>query len=105
VSAGVAIDAQGNEIILPSEMDCALPGKGETAYLILSWAERGIDSVPVAGGQSIPSRLEEYAILKCEPDSDDRQRSGIVLARLKKSRGKWQVDKKFRVRRAKRVPR
>ena len=105
VGAGVAIDAQGNEIILSSDLDCAPPGKWETAYLVLSWAERGTDPVPVAGDQTMPSRVEEYAILKCEPDADGRQPSGVVLARLNKSRGKWQVDKRFRLRRAKRLPR
>jgi hypothetical protein len=51
--------------------------------------------------QIVPSRVEEYAILKYEADQDEAKQTGVVLARFKNVRGKWEVDKKFRVRRAK----
>jgi hypothetical protein len=53
------------------------------------------------GDPTVPSKTEEYAVLKYQPDHKDAARDGIVLARLKKVRGKWKVDKKFRRRRAK----
>jgi hypothetical protein len=106
VKAGTAIDPMGNEISLASGVRCPFPEKGETAYLVLYWAERETDPVPLPGSgdegdQTIPSRVEEYAILKYELDQDGTKHAGVTLARLKKLRGKWKIDKKFRVRRAK----
>lgn len=106
VNAGMAIDPEGNEIILPSAVQCSFPEEGEEAYLVLYWAERDTDPVPISGGESdmnqmVPSRVEEYAILKYEADQGDAKQTGVVLARLQNRDGKWEVDKKFRVRRVK----
>ena len=106
VNAGMAIDPEGNEIILPSAVQCSFPEEGEEAYLFLYWAERDTDLVPISGGESdmiqvVPSRVEEYAILKYGPDQGDGKHPGVVLARLQNAGGKWEVDKKFRVRRVK----
>jgi hypothetical protein len=103
VNAGAAIDPQGNEIFVTSAVQCPLPEEGDVAYLMLHWAERETDPVPVPGSdgdgeQIVASRVEEYAILKYETDLSASESSGIVLARLKKARGKWKIDKKFRVR-------
>ncbi|HXQ39028.1 MAG TPA: hypothetical protein VN843_33825, partial [Anaerolineales bacterium] len=105
VNAGVAIDSMGNEIILPSAVECPLPDDGEVAYLVLYWAERGIDPVPVLGStnednQTVASRVEEYAMLKYESEEDASNTSGVVLAYLKKFNGQWETDKKFSIRRA-----
>jgi hypothetical protein len=106
VSPGVAIDPFGNEIIVSSAVQCAFPEEYELAYLVLYWAERETDSVPARSAegesdQTVPSRVEEYAILKYETEDGGNSQNGIVLARLKKERGKWKVDKKYSVRRAK----
>ena len=106
VNAGMAIDPEGNEIMLTSAVPCPLPEEGEEAYLVLYWAERDTDPVPVPGDDSdmhriVPSRVEEYAILKYEAEQVEAKHTGVVLARLKSVHGKWEVDKKFRVRRAK----
>jgi hypothetical protein len=106
VNAGMAIDPEGNEIMLPSAVKYPFPEEGEEAYLVLYWAERDTDPVPISSGESdmdqiVPSRVEEYAILKYEADQDEAKQTGVVLARFKNVRGKWEVDKKFRVRRAK----
>lgn len=105
VNAGVAIDPMGNEIILSSAVECPLPDDGETAYLVLYWAERGIDPVPVPGSESegdqtVPSRVEEYAVLKYESEEGASNISGVVLACLKKLNGQWAIDRKFSLRRA-----
>jgi len=106
VNAGMAIDPEGNEIMLPSAVQCPFPETGTEAYLVLYWAERETDPIPVPGSgsedsQTVPSRVEEYAILKYEVDQRSAKHTGVVLARLKKVRGKWKVDKKFRVHRVK----
>lgn len=105
VNAGMAIDPQGNEIMLPSAVQYPLPEEGEEAYLVLYWAERDTDPVPISSADSdtnqiVSSRVEEYAILKYEADQSEAKHTGVVLARLKNVDGKWEVDKKFRVRRA-----
>ena len=106
VNAGMAIDPEGNEIMLPAAVQYPFPENGDEAYLVLYWAERETDPIPVPGGgsegdQTVPSRVEEYAILKYEADQVGAKHAGVVLARLKKVRGKWKIDKKFRVRRVK----
>jgi hypothetical protein len=103
VNAGVAIDRMGNEIFLPSAVSCPFPEAGDTAYLVLYWAERETDPVPVPsaeGDQMMPSRVEEYAILRYEPEEGTTDPSGVVLAYLKKVDGQWEIDKKFPVRKA-----
>ena len=105
VNNGVAIDRLGNEIFLPAAVRCPFPDKGDMAYLVLYWAERETDFVPVTGSETdgdqiAPSRVEEYAILKYEPEEGNTNSSGVVLAHLKKLHGQWKIDKKFPVRKA-----
>lgn len=106
VSPGVAIDPQGNEIFLPAVVAVPVPKKGDFARLMLYWSERETDFVPVPsstgeGGGMAASRIEEYAILNVEAEEATLKPNGIMLARLKKFRGVWRVDKKFRVRHVK----
>ena len=107
VSPGTALDRLGNEITLSGAVRCPFPEKCEMAYLVLYWAERGTDPVPVLideidTGQTMDSRVEEYAILKYESEEDRAHRhAGVVLARLMKIRRRWKVDQEFHVQRAK----
>jgi hypothetical protein len=107
VASGIALDALGNEIIISSAVRCPLPMKSEKAYLVLYWAERGTDRVPImADGNETwewtASRMEEYAILKYETE-EGRTHSygGIVLARMVKIGRMWKVDEEFQVQRVK----
>lgn len=106
VNAGMAVDAQGNVIHLESPVHCPPPEKGSSAYLVLGWVERETDPIPVFGAgsdaeQTHRSRVEELAIFRYETNQKAARQSGVILARLKKARGKWKVDKEFRVRRRK----
>ena len=106
VNAGMAIDRDGNEILLPSALQIPFPENGEESYLVLYWAERETDPVPAPGkeaeeGQTVPSQVEEYAILKYETDQPVAKDAGVVLARLKKAGKKWKIDEEFRVHRGK----
>lgn len=74
VNAGLAVDGEGHLIYLESPVLCPLPQNGTTAYLVLGWAERGTDPVPLFGTgdedeQRIPSRIEELAVLRYETSS------------------------------------
>lgn len=104
VSLGYAIDPDGNDVILPKDMLGSFPSAGIAAYLVLCWAEREVDLIPFLyssseGEQLVASRIEEYAVLKYETDKRKADQTGVVLARLKKIRGKWKIDKQFRARR------
>jgi hypothetical protein len=107
VAPGTALDPLGNEITLYSVVRCPLPQRSEIAYLVLYWAERETDPVPVLingneTGQTLASRVEEYAILKYEVEADRAERhAGVVLARLVKIHRTWKVDDEFRVQRPK----
>jgi hypothetical protein len=104
VSPGTALDPLGNEINLFSAVRCPLPQKLNIAYLVLYWAERETDPVPIHEndtGLSMASRVEEYAILQYQTsESPADSHTGIVLARLIKVRRQWKVDQEFQVPRA-----
>ena len=104
VNAGLAIDSRGNIIYLASPVQCPPPDEGMTAYLVLQWAERETDPVSVPGTgedgeKTVPSQVEEYAILRYETDQEAAKQSGVILACLKKARGKWKIDKEYRIQR------
>ena len=104
VSPGYAIDPRGNDLILPKDVQATMPAKGNSIYLVLRWAEREVDLIPllsssVEGEQFVATRIEEYAVLEDETDKRKATQAGAVLARLKKIRGKWKVDKQFRAHR------
>ena len=88
VAPGTALDPLGNEINLFSTVRCPFPVKCEMAFLVLYWAEREIDPIPVLTGesetgQSMASRMEEYAILMYKSDvGRANNHVGVVLARL-----------------------
>src|SRR5215216_1581230 len=95
VNAGMAIDPQGNEILLPSAVECPFPDEEKVVYLVLYWAERDTDPLPApdADGKengTVPSHVEEFAVLKYEADQSNDKPTGVALARLKTVRGKWE---------------
>ncbi len=105
VAPGTAIDPLGNEIHVFSTVRCPYPTLFDVVLLVLYWAERETDFVPILAeeGESernVASRMEEYAILKYEfDDGRPRHRMGIILARLKKFKRKWMVDEEFELQR------
>jgi hypothetical protein len=118
VSAGYALDAEGNDVLLASPQQGPLPVDGDAACLCLRWAERETDQVPVPGeptGSLDPTAaaaVEEVALLKyesecpslkqkkpCENGIGCDNQHGFVLARLLKRHGAWKIDSSFRARR------
>jgi hypothetical protein len=101
VSPGLAIDPLGNEILLAEPISFPWPADGETACLVLCYAERLTDPLPAVGpeGEAMEfSRIEEVATLKYEAQPDGNP-NGVPLARLKRGRRRWKIDKKFRLHR------
>lgn len=106
VGAGLALDAQGNEVVLPETQYVPFPAAGKKTCLVIAYAERETDFVPVQSSEGeamAATRVEEYAVLKLEATRAGEEGTcddeGIVLARLKKRSGAWRVDKRFEVRR------
>jgi hypothetical protein len=109
VDPGLAVDAAGNEICVPTAQTIAFPaGRGEV-YLALHYAEIGIDLIPVpgsSGGETpgcLPSRIQEsftlgFAPPGTEPPSPPPPQASppVRLARLRRTRGRWTVDSRFR---------
>ncbi len=110
VEAGYAIDPAGNDILLPEAQTVAFPERGKRACLMIEWAERETDFVPVRSSEVEEemleaTRVEESAALALDTartgDEEPCSGDGIILARLKKRGGVWRVDKRFVASRAK----
>lgn len=108
VEAGYAIDPAGNDILLPEAQTVAFPERGKKACLVIEWAERETDFVPMRSSEieeemMAATRVEEYATLRLDTahtgEEELCEENGIVLAHLKKRGGVWRVDKRFVVRR------
>jgi hypothetical protein len=104
VEPGYAIDQMGNDILLPQAQVAAFPERGKRACLIIEWAERETDFVPVRSSEveeelMAATRVEEYATLRLDTartgEEEACEDDGIVLARLKKRGGVWRLDKRF----------
>ncbi len=100
VSAGMALDPLGNLIAMARPQQAVLPEQENMVYVVVYWAEREADHVPVPGADEAALYIEEYAMLKFETRQSSARPGGIILARLKKTRGKWKLDRHFQPRRA-----
>lgn len=113
VSAGVALDCAGREIIVPATATLALPPKGERVYLWLAYAERGVEPLPAPpdpgpfGVAVVYARTQETFTLSfsAAPERHGRRgggwqacggEHGVPLARLVRARGRWQRDATYR---------
>lgn len=99
IDAGLAIDARGEEIEIGSAVTLPLPAKGEPLLVQLTYAERLCRPVPVPGvagaaPTSLPSRIEETFRAFVATDAKP---AAIPLARLVLARGRWTVDRRFKV--------
>ena len=104
VAPGLAFDAAGNEICVEQPVDLALPSSGPDLFVLLRYAEhpcRSVPAVPGVAGHDAdsgidvqPTRIvETFSVaLAAAPQSDS-----VVIARLKRSRGRWRADARFKV--------
>jgi len=109
VSDGMALDASGNEVVVPNCLQIPIKRRGRVAYLVVRYHENETDPVPVQidsnGGVEF-SRIEEGFEIALTPTpgpnpgatktAGNQTEPGVVLARLVMRRGRWQVDRKFR---------
>ena len=101
---GLAFDGRGEEIEVCEPQTEGLPAKGKTLHLLLRYSEQPCDPIPAFGqaqpsdaeGATRPSRIAETFGLSLEPQADD---ASLALARVRFKRGRWQLDRRFEVRR------
>lgn len=113
ISPGLAIDCQGNEIVVPEPMERALPSVdlGSTLFLSISPIEKGTDPVP----NPVPnctetenSRIEESAVAVFEKANANQghrhfkgrwrccgNSHGLTIAKLRFSSGQWRIDRRL----------
>jgi hypothetical protein len=90
IGAGYALDASGNEIVIPAPMDIPLPQTGDHAYVVLRYAEREAAPVPVPSGDRLQcSRIEESCDILLEPAPDE---CSVTVARIVRKRTGWDAD-------------
>jgi hypothetical protein len=115
ISPGLAIDCQGNEIVVPEPLKESFPGLdlGSTIFLNISYVEKETDLVPNSlpdSPESENSTIEEGATVVFEKGNANqghrhlkgRWRScgephGLTIARLRCSSGQWRIDRRLHV--------
>jgi hypothetical protein len=109
ISCGMAVDAFGNEVVVPDCLQIPIKQRRHVAYVVVRYHENETDPVPVQidsnGGVEF-SRIEEGFEIAITPTAgpnpsarktaENQMEPGVILARLVMRRGRWQVDRKFR---------
>ena len=112
ISSGLAIDCQGNEIVVPEPLEQALPGPdlGSTIFLSISYVEKETDPVPnplAIGSEIENSRMEESAVAVFEKGNANQghrhfkgrwsacgKSHGLAIAKLRFSSGQLRFDRR-----------
>ena len=97
IEPGLAIDRYGREIVLDDLVVTPIPPDAPSPICVLvRYAERMVDPVPVADGAAAastePSHIEEGCDVSLVPDPRE---DGIAIARLIREKAVWRVDPAF----------
>ena len=93
VSAGCAIDSNGQELIVCEPLRCTLSSQLSTGFVVLRFVERAVAPVPGGPGVQEPSRIQEGVALDLQKDPPVE---GVAIARLERGGGRWRIDSRFR---------
>jgi hypothetical protein len=96
VSPGLAIGADGEELVVCERMTIPLTTTTSPGYVVLRLADRPFAIVPTPAGDE-PSRIEE--VVEVDMLSDVLP-PDIAIARVVRSDGGWQIDRTFKPSRA-----
>jgi hypothetical protein len=100
IAPGLALNAQGEEIEVSAATALPLPAAGSALLVLLHYAEQPCRPVPAltsTGETDAPavfSRIAETFTAALAPAADD---NAVALARVNFSRGRWALDRKFKV--------
>jgi hypothetical protein len=106
ISAGMALDCEGNEIVISSNQSLVGPSlSSSVAFVSAKYAERGEGTIP----PNEPAVLTEGFELFVAADNENRghrhvrgrwlscgQPHAITLAKLRRSPNGWRVDRRYR---------
>ena len=94
VEPGAAIDGHGREIQLRELVTLGIPDSSSSpARLVVEYAERGVDAVPVRQDDGPEwSRIEEGCRVVLAQDSCEH---GVTIARLIRDQNNWLLDDTF----------
>jgi hypothetical protein len=105
VAPGMALDGYGREIVLVKPVTLALPKKGGCWWVVIKYAERQTDPVPVPaddGETSQPSRIEEGVEISYDSqnpcDQKMKQDAGpecVAIAKLEWKQNGWRIARRL----------
>lgn len=111
ISPGLAIDCQGNEIVVPEPLEQALPSRdsGSTLFLSISYVEKETDPVHLPDCSEMEnSSVEESAVAIFDKGNANHghrhfkgrwracgKSHGLTIARLRFSSGQWRLDRRL----------
>jgi hypothetical protein len=111
VAPGLAIDCEGNDLVVDSEQTLAVSGLGDLriAYLGLRYVEKCVDPVPAATGDEERSRIQESFELAFAAENSNRghrhsrgrwlpcgQPHAFTIAKLRAITHGWRVERRYR---------
>lgn len=105
IAPGMALDGCGREIMLVVPATIALPKERSSRWVVVKYAERQTDPVPVLGDAtetSQPSRIEEGLEISYSSENPCAQPTNrgaapecIAIARLEWKRNRWRIAKRL----------
>ncbi|HEY3197738.1 MAG TPA: hypothetical protein VGJ57_06970 [Nitrospirales bacterium] len=105
VTPGMALDCYGREMVLIRPATVPLPKKRRGWWVVVKYAERRTDPVPVpadGGNSSQPSRIEEGLEISYDSENPCDQKTkkdvgpeSIAIAKLKWKQNGWHVAKRL----------
>jgi hypothetical protein len=107
LSPGMALDCEGNEIVVDAQQTIALPpGRTGAQYLTLRYAETATDFSPTTNGESEAKYIEEAFALAYETGDPYAKHAlrgklrgacgvahAVALAKLVFRAGRWRIDR------------
>lgn len=82
VSAGLALDCEGNELILPEERRLALPGPAGRQWVVIRYVELLVGGVVLLDGDAEPSRIKETVVVELSPTNPLAGHGGRLARRV-----------------------
>ena len=111
VDAGIALDCQGNEVVIETTQNVSPPAcsdKWRTAYVNIRYAEDSSDSVITQAGAQASMIKEGFEIVVAQENRNRGHRHlrarwlacgephALTIAKLKHSSQGWRVDRSYR---------
>jgi hypothetical protein len=113
ITSGLALDCEGNEIVVPEKVIQPLPpmNSNSSAFLTIHYREQKTNPTPVVDAEELckPALIVESFALTFETQNPNQHHRhehgrwqacgkshGLVLARLRQTSGNWRIDRRLR---------